>query len=332
MTTTVVPPPTTDPGSPGDHLAGDRGRRALRESAPFLVLTYATALLLALALPGTVENPGPVSLLTLLTPAVVVGLLRLRSRRRHGPVNAFPLGLRRSGLRSWPVAVALPLVAIGGSLAAAAALGVVRFDGLLTSVAQAPLDIAVMTVLVLGEEIGWRSYLFPRLATVLPARRAALVTGFAQGLFHLPLLLLTPAYDGDGSRWIVVPGGARRDHRRRLVVRLAPPAVRQPLAGRDRPRDRQRLLARGPGPARRRPRPRRPPHRGGWSLHRPDRPGRCGLGAPQCPLVAAPVTVLDGCDPRLAMRRLDPARTAGAGREEGSCPSTFSRRTTPQRG
>jgi membrane protease YdiL (CAAX protease family) len=206
MTTTVVSPPTTEPGSPGDHLPGDRGRRALRESAPFLVLTYATALLLALALPGTVENPGPVSLLTLLTPAVVVGLLRLRSRRRHGPVDAFPLGLRRSGLRSWPVAVALPLVAIGGSLAAAAALGVVRFDGLLTSVAQAPIDIAVMTVLVLGEEIGWRSYLFPRLATVLPARRAALVTGFAQGLFHLPLLLLTPAYDGDGSRWIVVPG------------------------------------------------------------------------------------------------------------------------------
>lgn len=177
-----------------------------REILTYLALTYGIAVGTALAIPGTKENPGPVGLFALLTPALVVGLIRLAARLRHAPANPYPLGLRRAGFRSWPAAVLLPMGAMAVSYGLADLVGVVSFDGLAQYVISSPINIVIMSVLVLGEEIGWRSYLLPRLASVMPVRRASLFTGFCQGLFHLPLLLLTPAYDGDGSRWVVVPG------------------------------------------------------------------------------------------------------------------------------
>jgi len=205
MTTTDTLAPT-DPAGVGATPPPGEMPGAVRQSLAFLALTYAAGIALALVLPGTVENPGPVSMLTAFLPALMVGLIRLAARRRHGPANPFPIGLRHLGLRSWPAAMAIPALAIGTSFAAAAALGVVRFEGLAGEIGQLPITIVFLSILFLGEEIGWRSYLFPRLATVMPERRAALLSGFLQALFHLPLLLLTPSYDGDGSRWIVVPG------------------------------------------------------------------------------------------------------------------------------
>ena len=79
--------------------------------------------------------------------------------------------------------------AMAASFGLAYLFGVVSFDGLLGLLIFSPLNIVLMTVLVLGEEIGWRSYLLPRLASIMPIRRASVVTGFLQGLLHLPLLL-----------------------------------------------------------------------------------------------------------------------------------------------
>ncbi len=62
-----------------------------------------------------------------------------------------------------------------------------------------------MTVLFLAEEIGWRGYLLPRIQQLTSRRRAALVTGFIHGLFHLPLILIATTYDEHGSRWLVAP-------------------------------------------------------------------------------------------------------------------------------
>ena len=55
----------------------------------------------------------------------------------------------------------------------------------------------------IGEEIGWRGYLLPHLMK-LGQLRASITTGFLHGVWHLPLLLLTPFYHQDGNRWIVV--------------------------------------------------------------------------------------------------------------------------------
>ncbi|CAN5476045.1 hypothetical protein BH10ACT1_BH10ACT1_23840 [soil metagenome] len=205
MTTTAAPRPIAahEEGVPAQPA--DVGR-PVRDSLVYLGPVYVAAVVLALAIPGTVENPGPVSGLTALVPALVVGIIRLIARRRHAPANPFPLGMRRLGLRSWPAAIVIPAAAIIASFAAAWAIGVVGFDGLGGYVAGTPFNLVLLTFIFLGEEIGWRSYLLPRLASVMPVRRASVVTGFAQALFHLPLLLLTDVYDGDGSRWIVVPG------------------------------------------------------------------------------------------------------------------------------
>jgi membrane protease YdiL (CAAX protease family) len=57
----------------------------------------------------------------------------------------------------------------------------------------------------LGEELGWRGYLLPRLASSLGNTRGMGLTGLLHGLFHMPLIFLTPFYHGDGNRWLVVP-------------------------------------------------------------------------------------------------------------------------------
>ena len=62
-----------------------------------------------------------------------------------------------------------------------------------------------MSVLFLAEEIGWRGYMLPRVQQLTSRRRAAVVTGFVHGCFHLPLILIATTYDEHGSRWLVAP-------------------------------------------------------------------------------------------------------------------------------
>ena len=66
------------------------------------------------------------------------------------------------------------------------------------------LNLAVGVVLGFGEEVGWRGYMLPRLAAIgiVPAM---LLVGLAQGIWHLPVLLLTPYYHSGGNALIVVP-------------------------------------------------------------------------------------------------------------------------------
>jgi hypothetical protein len=58
--------------------------------------------------------------------------------------------------------------------------------------------------LSLGEELGWRGYLLPRLP-FLGSTRALLVTGLVWAAWHLPPIFLTPLYHSDGNRWLTVP-------------------------------------------------------------------------------------------------------------------------------
>ena len=58
---------------------------------------------------------------------------------------------------------------------------------------------------IVGEEIGWRGYLLPRMQQLTSKRRAAVLTGFVHGCFHLPLILLATTYNTEGSRWVAAP-------------------------------------------------------------------------------------------------------------------------------
>ncbi len=62
-----------------------------------------------------------------------------------------------------------------------------------------------MSVLFLSEELGWRAYMLPRVQQLTSRRRAAVLTGFVHGCFHLPLALIATTYDQHGSRWLIAP-------------------------------------------------------------------------------------------------------------------------------
>lgn len=93
-------------------------------------------------------------------------------------------GLRRAGWRSWPVAfVGGLLVVFVVPFGVAVLLGSAHFIPLSSiDVPNAALrlvvGLATMTLIAMAEEIGWRSYLLPRIQVLLPRRRAAIVVGF----------------------------------------------------------------------------------------------------------------------------------------------------------
>ena len=178
---------------------------ALREAGTFLGITYVLALGIALALP----HAGIAPLISIAVPVVAVAvtvLLTVERGRRRAAWAGVGFGL--PSWRPWLVAVAGPLVIVGLSFAVAASVGVVRFApdaGVAGPLRNLVVSTVVFAVVFLGEEIGWRGFLLPRLCATMSGRRATLVTGACHALFHLPLLTLTTTYQSPGNRWIVVP-------------------------------------------------------------------------------------------------------------------------------
>jgi membrane protease YdiL (CAAX protease family) len=62
---------------------------------------------------------------------------------------------------------------------------------------------AIAAVVMLGEEVGWRGFLLPRMQQLTTPRRAAILTAAAHAAVHLPVILLTTTYNSQGSRWII---------------------------------------------------------------------------------------------------------------------------------
>jgi membrane protease YdiL (CAAX protease family) len=162
----------------------------------------------ALALP----HAGFTPLLALLCPVVSVLLITIFGTGR-GQRKALwaGIGLHRPGLRSWPIAVLLPIAILVVSYGAAVLLGIATFQppGTLVEWTSFAMNLVaglvVSTALVVNEEIGWRGYLLPRMQKLMSRRRAAITTGLIHGVFHLPLILFTTVYDNVGSRLIVAP-------------------------------------------------------------------------------------------------------------------------------
>jgi len=183
-----------------------RAPTPIRQAAIFIAITLGLALAVALTFPQTGDLAPLVSIpIPLIATVIVITLVTPPGQRRKAWAG---LGLGRLGLRGMLPAIALPGAIAVASFAVAAAMGVVRFSA---SAVTPTLGIDFLFVLVvfsvvfLGEEIGWRGFLLPRLAEALPLRQAALLSGLLHGIFHLPLYLLSSSYMPAGSRWIVVP-------------------------------------------------------------------------------------------------------------------------------
>ncbi len=180
-----------------------------REAAIYigLVLTMVLGIALTMSSFGILAPQ-----LSMVTPLIAVGLITL-FRTPRGARRALwgTFGLRHAGWRSWPAAFAISVVAaFAVPFGVADLLGSAHFiDWSSINVPKASLSLVVMlailTIMALTEEIGWRSYLLPRMQMLLPRRRAAVAVGLVHGLFHLPLILFTSTYDNVGNRWVVAP-------------------------------------------------------------------------------------------------------------------------------
>jgi membrane protease YdiL (CAAX protease family) len=181
--------------------------RPLREVTTYLVIAFSLAIGIAVALP----HAGIGVLLSAMIPiATILAITAATPRgRRRALWGSF--GLNRSGKRTWAIALLVPVLLSGIAYGAAVVLDVAELrdwdpsHGVLWWALNIVSTFAFMTVIFVGEEIGWRGYMLPRIQQLTSRRRAALVTGFVHGCFHLPLILIATTYDEFGSRWFVAP-------------------------------------------------------------------------------------------------------------------------------
>jgi membrane protease YdiL (CAAX protease family) len=183
-----------------------RTYRPRRQIVVFLCIAYAMALAIALALPHADIAP----LISIAVPVTAVALtvaFAVPRGQRRAVWAGVGFNPRRG--RGLLIAVVGPAAVIAVSFSVAAAFGMVRFPapgpGFGSAVLSLAITTVIFTVVLLGEEIGWRGYLLFRLGELTSGRRAAVLTGAFHAIFHLPLLLLTTTYQSDGKRWIVVP-------------------------------------------------------------------------------------------------------------------------------
>lgn len=200
-----------EPDSPPDDRADRSSRPArpaprladTRNAAVFSVLVIAMSASLA----RFVAKPSDLLIMGLPTIATVLMLLVL-SRDGYNRNGWAGLGLHRSGIRYWPVAILGPLLVGLFAVAATVLIGQasiawpteLRHGKGLSLVA---FGLAFALVTSLAEEIGWRGYLLPRLVP-LGQRRALLISGLVWATWHVPFILWM-GYHSDGKLLLVLP-------------------------------------------------------------------------------------------------------------------------------
>ncbi len=76
-----------------------------------------------------------------------------------------------------------------------AAAGLTPTTLLLVSVAQVAVIGPIINIIpTMGEELGWRGYLLPKLREIFPDRKALIITGVIWGLWHLPVIVMGHNY------------------------------------------------------------------------------------------------------------------------------------------
>jgi membrane protease YdiL (CAAX protease family) len=179
-----------------------------RKAFVFYGITLALAVAVAFAAPVFGEAS---TVVTMLTPTVAAVIMLTWIAPEGGFHKVlWLLGLDRAGFKGWPLAIGGPIALHFVSFLVLSITGLALFAApqITGSVGFAVLKIstglAVGTFFALGEEIGWRGYMLPRLLGrgVVPAM---LLVGFLHGVWHLPLMLTTDYYHNSGNPLLVVP-------------------------------------------------------------------------------------------------------------------------------
>jgi membrane protease YdiL (CAAX protease family) len=168
----------------------------------FYLITFGLALLLALFGPTGTDAILTINMFTA-TAGVLLMLLVVTPDGYHRAGWA-ELALHRAGWRYWPLALLAPTAVLVASYGAVTLLGEVSWRFAPDAAINLAINIVIVSFFAFFEEIGWRGYMLPKLANGYPRMAPALV-GFLHGVWHLPLMLLTTAYNPAGNRLIVVP-------------------------------------------------------------------------------------------------------------------------------
>jgi membrane protease YdiL (CAAX protease family) len=182
------------------------------ENSRKAIIFYAITLALAVAVIFLVPWIGEASLvLTMMTPTIATVVMLTWIAPEGGLRKVLPLlGLDRAGFKSWPLAIAGPAIIhlAGLAILSIAGLAVFVAPQMSGSVGFAIFKIStglvIGTLFALGEEIGWRGYMLPRLLG-RGVVQAMLLVGFLHGVWHLPLMLTTDLYHNTGNPLLIVP-------------------------------------------------------------------------------------------------------------------------------
>ncbi len=101
------------------------------------------------------------------------------------------------------------LTAMKNVLANAAAPGLTTEMMLLVSVLQVMIIGPVVNIIpTMGEELGWRGYLLPKLRTLMSDRKALVLSGIVWGLWHVPIIVMGHNYGTEywGYPWLGILG------------------------------------------------------------------------------------------------------------------------------
>ena len=126
-------------------------------------------------------------LLGLFGPAVAALIVAAVTDGRGGVRELLLRTVRwRVAIRWYAIALVLP------ALLALAVLGVYVLAGRPSSLPLGRLSILdlIVFVLVVGEELGWRGYAFPKLSEKFSPRTASLILGVLWGVWHLPTFVI----------------------------------------------------------------------------------------------------------------------------------------------
>jgi uncharacterized protein len=179
---------------------------SLTKATLYYIFAFGLAVLVAMM----AERLGESSrIISMFTPLVAVLLMMLVVTRDGYTREGWKvLGLHRLGLRSWPLAILAPLVVLSWTYGIVWSTGIGHLDW--SRLGEAPnagdllrLLVSLIIDYALAEEIGWRGYLLPHLLP-LGRTRAMLLSGLLHGIYHLPLMLMTPFYHASGNRFIVI--------------------------------------------------------------------------------------------------------------------------------
>ena len=102
----------------------------------------------------------------------------------------------------FPGSFDLQLTALKG---AASTGGLSAYNLLLISILQIIIIGPVINIIpTLGEELGWRGYLLPKLRMLLTDRAALVITGIIWGMWHIPVIVMGHNYRTDymGYPWL----------------------------------------------------------------------------------------------------------------------------------